>query len=60
MVTSPEISMFPVMLYCGAILGNSFYISHVISDCYHASPDLVAVFDTVSRPKGIYILIVSR
>lgn len=58
--TSPEISLFPVMLYCGAILGNTVNISPVISDCYHASSDLVSVCDTRACLKGIHILILAR
>lgn len=58
--TTPEISLFPVMLCCGAILWNTVYISPVISDCYHASSDLVSVCDTGACPKGIYILILTR
>lgn len=58
--TSPEISLFPVMSHCGAILGISVYISPVISDCYHASSDLVSVCDTRACPVGIYIPILAR
>lgn len=58
--TSPEISLFPVMLYCGTILGNTVNISPVISDCYHASSDLVSVCDTRACLKGIHILILAR
>lgn len=58
--TSPEISLFPVMSHCEAILGISVYISHVISDCYHASSDLVSVCDTRARPEGIYIPLLAR
>lgn len=58
-VTSPEIGLFPVMLFPVAILGKSVDISHVISDCYHASSDLFSVFDTRAYPKGIYISIIA-
>lgn len=58
-VTSPEISLFPVMLFPVAILGESADISHVISDCYHVSPDLFSVFDTRAYPMGIYISIIA-
>lgn len=52
--------LFPVMLHCGTLFENSLYISHVISDCCHASPDLVSVFDTRACPQGIHILILVR
>lgn len=54
MVTSPEVSLFPVMSCHRAIGGGySFYISHVISSRYQAFPDLGSVFDTGAHPGGI-------
>lgn len=40
--------------------GDWFYISHVISDCYHAFPDLDSVFDTGAHPEGIYVPTLAR
>lgn len=40
--------------------GTRFYISHVISDCYHAFPDLDSVFDTGACPRGISIPTLAR
>lgn len=63
MVTSPEVNLFPVMSCHRAIFfwgGGSFYISHVISSRYRASPDLDSVFDTGAHPGGIYVPTLAR
>lgn len=60
MVTSPEVSLFPVMSCHRAILGG--LILHFPCDFQPLPglPDLDSVFDTGAHPWGIYVPTLAR